>query len=144
MSELKFELHPQLAKDTHKVASLPLCELLLSKDSNYPWFILVPRIANISEAYQLDWQQQQQLTNESSLVGELLMQEYNGDKLNVAALGNMVPQLHIHHIVRFKDDAAWPNPIWGHVPATEYQADKVEQVINSIADKIAKITEQSE
>jgi len=118
--ETLFTLHPQLEKDSIELADFPLCKLLLCNDSAYPWFILVPKVADISEIYQLDWQQQQQLLNESSLLSELLMQVFAGDKMNVAALGNVVEQLHVHHVVRFKDDAQWPKPIWGQQEAAPY------------------------
>jgi len=118
--ETVFTLHPQLEKDSIELADFPLSKLLLCNDSAYPWFILVPKVADISEIYQLDWQQQQQLLNESSLLSELLMQIFSGDKMNVAALGNVVEQLHVHHVVRFKDDAQWPKPIWGQQAAIPY------------------------
>ena len=95
MSETTFNLHPQLATDGIELADFPLCKLLLCNDSAYPWFILVPKVADISEVYQLEWEQQQQLLNESSLLSELLMQVFTGDKMNVAALGNVVEQLHV-------------------------------------------------
>jgi diadenosine tetraphosphate (Ap4A) HIT family hydrolase len=132
MNETSFFLHPQLAQDTIELADFPLCKLLLCNDSAYPWFILVPKVANISEIYQLDWQQQQQLLNESSLLSELLMQVFAGDKMNVAALGNIVEQLHVHHVIRFKTDAQWPKPIWGQQAATAYS--KVE--ITALKEKL--------
>jgi diadenosine tetraphosphate (Ap4A) HIT family hydrolase len=121
--ETLFTLDPQLQNDSIELAELPLCKLLLCNDSAYPWFILVPKVADISEIYQLDWQQQQQLLNESSLLSELLMQVFMGDKMNVAALGNVVEQLHVHHVVRFKGDAQWPKPIWGQQALTPYTDD---------------------
>ncbi len=120
-----FILHQQLKQDTIELADLPLCKLLLCNDSAYPWFILVPQVAGISEIYQLDWQQQQQLLNESSLLSELLMQVFAGDKMNVAALGNVVEQLHLHHVVRFKTDAQWPKPVWGQQALTPYTDDEL-------------------
>ncbi len=133
-----FALHPQLVKDSIEIAQLPLSTLLLSNDSSYPWFILVPRVADISEIYQLDWQQQQQLLNESSLISELLMQHFSGDKMNIAALGNVVDQLHVHHVVRFKGDACWPKPIWGQQLAVPY----TEEALNAlIAELLPKLTE---
>ncbi len=120
-----FTLHPQLTKDCFELAELPLCKLLLCNDSHYPWFILVPKIAGITETYQLDWQQQQQLLNESSLLSELLMQIFNGDKMNIAALGNVVEQLHVHHVVRFKTDVSWPKPIWGQQALTPYTEEEL-------------------
>lgn len=116
-----FQLHPQLAADTFAVGDFPLCKLLLMNDSQFPWCILVPMRSDIREAYQLDVADQQQLQRESSLLGETMMTLFSGEKLNVAALGNMVPQLHLHHIVRFADDAAWPKPIWGQQPALPYE-----------------------
>ena len=113
-------IHPQLLNDSLVLGYFPLCHLLLAKDANYPWFILVPNRDNISETYQLSAADQQQLMVESSALGECLMTALKGDKLNVAALGNMVPQLHIHVIVRYKTDAAWPSPVWGKVPAKVY------------------------
>ncbi|MFQ3265259.1 MAG: diadenosine tetraphosphate (Ap4A) HIT family hydrolase, partial [Colwellia sp.] len=121
MSEITtFSLHPQLVLDGIELADFPLCKLLLCNDSAYPWFILVPKIADISEVFQLEWQQQQQLLNESSLLSELLLQVFAGDKMNIAALGNVVEQLHVHHVVRFKSDAQWPKPIWGQQALTPY------------------------
>ncbi len=123
-SEL-FILHPQLANDTFEIADFPLCKLLLCNDSAYPWFILVPKVNDVTDIYQLDWAQQQQFLNESSLLSELLIQVFDGDKMNVAALGNMVEQLHVHHVVRYKTDVSWPKPIWGQQPTTPYSDDEL-------------------
>ena len=120
-----FTLHSQLEADTIELANFPLCKLLLCNDSAYPWFILVPKVTDITEIYQLDWSQQQQLLNESSLLSELLIQVFTGDKMNVAALGNVVAQLHVHHVVRFKSDAHWPKPIWGQQGMTPYTKDEL-------------------
>jgi len=124
----EFTLHPQLANDCFELAELPLCKLLLCNDSAYPWFILVPKISDITDIYQLDWQQQQQLLNESSLLSELLMQVFSGDKMNVAALGNVVAQLHLHHIVRYKNDVSWPKPIWGQQALTSYTDEQLAEL----------------
>ncbi len=134
-----FSLHPQLTTDGIELADLPLCKLLLCNDSAYPWFILVPKVADISEIYQLDWQQQQQLLNESSLLSELLMQTFNGDKMNVAALGNVVEQLHVHHVVRFKSDAQWPKPIWGQQPLTPYSEAELATLKDKLLPQLAVI-----
>lgn len=126
MSRLKegentvFELHELLKRDTYQIAESDLCQLLLHKDANYPWFILVPKRADITEIFQLTEQEQSQLLKESSLLSKALCQVFSADKLNVAALGNVCPQLHVHHIVRFKADATWPAPVWGKVDAIEY------------------------
>ena len=127
MSE-EFVLHPQLANDCFVITDFPLSRLLLCNDSAYPWFILVPKVNDIEDIYQLDWQQQQQLLNESSLLSEVLMQTFGGDKMNVAALGNVVPQLHLHHIVRYKTDPCWPKPVWGQQALTPYTEPAVDDI----------------
>lgn len=108
-----FSLHPQLEKDCIVIGDFPLSRLLLLNDARFPWCILVPRRESVSEIYQLSDEDQQQLLKESSQLGRFLMESFNGDKLNIGALGNMVPQLHVHHIVRYKGDEAWPGPVWG-------------------------------
>ncbi len=115
-----FELHPKLKEDTFLIGSFPLSLLLLNNDSNYPWFILVPQREKISEIFQLNELDQSQLIKESSYLSELLLKNYRPHKINIAALGNVVPQLHVHHIVRYKIDAAWPQPVWGKVPQKPY------------------------
>lgn len=120
-----FALDPRLQQDTLPIGDFPLCRLLLSNDSNYPWFILVPRRADISELFQLDDADQQQLWRETTAFAELLKDSFDADKLNVAALGNVVSQLHMHVIVRRRDDAAWPAPVWGKHPARPYTAEQV-------------------
>lgn len=117
---MKFALHPRLAADCQVLGDFPLCRLLLMNDTQYPWFILVPRRENLREIYELSDVDQLQLLRESSQLSRALMQTFKGDKLNIAALGNQVPQLHLHHIVRFHNDPAWPAPVWGKFPATPY------------------------
>ena len=134
-----FTLHPQLANDCIVLAELPLSTLLLCNDSAYPWFILVPRITDITDIYQLDWQQQQQLLNESSLLSELLMQVFAGDKMNVAALGNVVEQLHVHHVVRYKKDSSWPKPIWGQQPLTPYTSEELSRLKEKVLPQLEVI-----
>lgn len=115
-----FALHPQLAADCQPLADGPLSLLLLLNDANYPWFVLVPRRAGVREIFELNEAEQAELLRESVDLGRAAMRAFGGDKLNVAALGNMVPQLHVHHIVRFAGDAAWPAPVWGRHPALAY------------------------
>jgi diadenosine tetraphosphate (Ap4A) HIT family hydrolase len=122
------EIHPQLAEDCILLGRLPLCHLLLMNDCNYPWFILVPARADISEIFQLTIDDRRQLLNESCRLSEFLMEAYAGHKLNVAALGNQVPQLHLHHIVRFRTDAAWPTPVWGKHAPQPYDAVAIEEI----------------
>ena len=131
-----FVLHPQLAADSIALADAPLSRLLLSKDAQYPWFILVPRRSQIREIYELSAADQAQLLLESSTLGLAAMQAFAGDKLNVAALGNMVPQLHVHHIVRFSTDAAWPAPVWGKHPAVAYEDAQRAERIQSLKTRL--------
>ena len=105
-SPTHYELHPQLAADTHPLASLDLCELRLMDDANYPWLVLVPRVANARELLDLDAGQRHRLTDEIDLAGRALRAAVRPFKLNVAALGNLVPQLHVHVIARFEADPA--------------------------------------
>lgn len=120
-----FALDPRLQQDTLPIGDFPLSRLLLSNDSNYPWFILVPRREDISEIFQLDAADQRQLWQETTTLAELLKDSFDADKLNVAALGNVVSQLHMHVIVRRREDAAWPAPVWGKHPAKPYTPEQV-------------------
>ena len=120
---------------------MPLSHVLLMLDANYPWFILVPDREDIQEIYQLSPEDQQQLVSESSGLGEAIMRGFNGDKLNVAALGNVVPQLHVHHIVRHHNDPAWPGPVWGKVPACPYTDESREQVITILKQGLDRAIE---
>lgn len=124
-----FQLHPQLHEDCLNLGRFALCHLLLHRDANYPWFILVPDRIEVTEIYQLSQQDQNQLMQESTLLSKALVDAFAPDKLNVAALGNVVPQLHIHHIVRYKKDAAWPAPIWGHSPAKSYDDEALKAMV---------------
>ncbi|MBC3347939.1 MULTISPECIES: HIT domain-containing protein [Pseudomonas] len=123
-----FALDPQLQQDTLVMGDFPLCRLLLSNDANYPWFILVPRREDISELFQLDDADQQQLWKETTALAETLKDSFSADKLNVATLGNVVSQLHMHVIVRKRDDAAWPAPVWGKHPAKPYTTEQVKVI----------------
>jgi diadenosine tetraphosphate (Ap4A) HIT family hydrolase len=120
-----FQLHPRLNEDCITIGNFPLCRLLLMNDASYPWFILVPQRQGVREIFELDDADQQQLLRESSSLSRTLSEHFKADKINVAALGNMVPQLHIHHIARFTTDAAWPAPVWGHAPAKAYSVEEL-------------------
>lgn len=120
-----FTLDQRLQQDTLLLGDFPLCRLLLMNDANYPWFILVPRRDEVSELFQLDAQEQQQLWRESTELAEVLKDTFKADKMNVATLGNVVSQLHMHVIVRRKDDPAWPAPVWGKHPAKPYSDEQV-------------------
>ena len=125
MTHTAFALHPQLADDTHPLATLTLCELRLMDDANYPWLVLVPRIAGAREMIDLDVDQRRQLTDEIDMAARLLRDAFRPYKLNIAALGNMVEQLHVHVIGREQDDPAWPAPVWGRVAARPYTPEQL-------------------
>jgi diadenosine tetraphosphate (Ap4A) HIT family hydrolase len=142
MSETGWSLHPQLAADTVPVCDLTLSRLLAMNDANFPWLILVPRRAGVSEIIDLG-DEQPALMNELSLVSRALKDETRCDKLNVAAIGNVVPQLHIHIVARRKDDAAWPKPVWGAVPRRAYETDAMERFVAAIRGRLMVATKKA-
>lgn len=132
-----FELHPQLAADGIVVGDFPLSRLLLLNDSQYPWFVLVPRRQGITEMFELPEADQLQLHREIMVLARGLKQAFVADKINIAALGNMVSQLHVHIIARYRGDPAWPAPVWGKLAAVPYsedarqlQVDKLKPLLN--------------
>jgi diadenosine tetraphosphate (Ap4A) HIT family hydrolase len=127
MEKMDFSLHPKLAEDCIFLLDWPCCKVLLMNDSQYPWLILVPRLANVSELFQLSMAEQQAVLHELNAVC-LALQHCRPTKLNVAALGNIVPQLHIHIVARFNTDTAWPKPIWGVSPAQPYKVEDLESI----------------
>lgn len=129
-------LHPQLEKDTVNIGDLPLSRVLVIKDANYPWLLLVPRRPDVTELIDLDEVEQAQLTTEINRVARALKDVSKPDKLNIAALGNMVSQLHIHIIARRSGDAAWPRPVWGMVPALDHDPQELETFIGALRRKI--------
>lgn len=129
---MSFALHPQLARDCHRLGRFELGLLLLMNDAQYPWFILVPQRAELREIYQLEEADQALLLRESVILSRALMTAFHGDKLNLAALGNMVPQLHLHHIVRHAGDPAWPAPVWGRHPPQPYSPAALEQRLGAL------------
>lgn len=131
-----FQLHPQLAADCAVLGRFSLCQLLLLRDANYPWFLLVPMRADVREIHHLDAADQLQLLRESVALAQALDQAFAPDKLNVAALGNMVPQLHLHHIARYRTDPAWPAPVWGRVPSAAYGEGQLETVAQRLIDAL--------
>jgi diadenosine tetraphosphate (Ap4A) HIT family hydrolase len=139
MSETGWSLHPQLAADTVPVCDLALSRLLTMNDANFPWLILVPRRAGVSEIIDLG-AEQALLMDEIGQVSRALKDETRCDKLNVAAIGNMVPQLHIHVVARRKVDVAWPKPVWGAAPRRAYEADALERFVAAIRDSVHPAT----
>lgn len=117
-----FELSPRLKHDTIWLGDFTLCQARLMNDARFVWVILVPKVANVTEAFQLCEQDQKQLMHESNSVARYLSEHFGATSMNVAALGNVVAQLHLHHVVRFDDDACWPAPVWGQGEAVAYEA----------------------
>lgn len=124
-----FTLDERLAADTVAVTDWPLCQVLLMNDANYPWLILVPRVEGAVNLHDLDEGQAAQAMQESRRASQLLAELTGSAKTNVATLGNLVPQLHIHVIARFESDAAWPGPVWGKVPAQPYDEQELQDLL---------------
>lgn len=131
-----FQLHPRLQQDCFKVGRFALSQILMMNDSQYPWFILVPERDGIGEIYQLEPNDRQQLTVESCLLAEKLQEIYRPDKLNIAAIGNLVPQLHVHHVARYRTDPVWPAPIWGKLPPLPYAEQEAQLRIARLRDSL--------
>lgn len=123
-----FTLHPRLAADCLMLGALPLCRVLLMNDRTYPWLILVPQRAGIAEIFELSEADQHALIAESSGVAQAMMTVFKPDKLNIAAIGNLVPQLHVHHVARFRSDPAWPGTVWGRDRGESYMDEQVDEL----------------
>ena len=133
---MTWSLHPQLARDTIDIGDLPLSRVLVIQDANYPWLLLVPRRDDVSEIIDLDEVEQAQLMTEIAHAGRALKEVTACDKLNVAAFGNVVPQLHVHVIARRVGDAGWPKPIWGAAPPIPHEPRELERFIAAIRRKL--------
>jgi len=132
MAESSWSLHSQLAADSVPVGDLALSRVVLANDANYPWLILVPRRAALVELIDLEQNEQVQLLAEIADAARVLKDITACDKLNIAALGNQVPQLHVHVIARRRSDAAWPNPVWGVMPPKAYDPSERERLLDNI------------
>jgi len=137
MSEAAFALDPRLQADTHPVAMLPLCELRLMDDARYPWLILVPRRAGVTEIADLTESEQAQLWREANQAAAALRAVAPCDKLNLGALGNIVRQLHLHVVARTEGDAAWPGPVWGSGAAVPYAAGALAARLTALRQRLA-------
>ena len=131
-----FTLHPQLERDTAAVGDLPLSRVLLMNDANFPWLIVVPRRPGAVELFDLDARERTHLMDELALLAQLLKNLTGCGKINVAAIGNVVPQLHVHIIARRHDDPAWPRPVWGVLPARPYGEVERDRLIEALRQKI--------
>jgi diadenosine tetraphosphate (Ap4A) HIT family hydrolase len=132
-----FELHPQLQADTVILGRFELSMVLLHKDSNYPWLLLVPQRNSVTEIHHLGEGERVQLMRESCRLSEMMTDLFNPVKMNVAALGNVVPQLHVHHVARFDTDAAWPKPIWGIADLKFYSQAELTALVDRLRNALA-------
>lgn len=128
-----FVLDSRLEADTFRIGESALNLLLLMNDSRYPWCILVPKQAELREIYELSSKDQSTLLAESSLLAKVLMSTYSQEKMNIGALGNVVSQLHVHHVARNKNDPAWPGPVWGHSKAELYSSDNQKKAAQALS-----------
>jgi diadenosine tetraphosphate (Ap4A) HIT family hydrolase len=124
-----FELHADLVRDTVEVTRFPLCRVQLLNDRTYPWLVLVPAKPGLKDFHDVAMEDKATLMEEIDRASKGLVALHSPDKINVAALGNMTPQLHIHVIARFTGDAAWPKPVWGVVPAEKYSDTELEETL---------------
>ena len=129
-----FVLDSRLEADTFKIGESTLNLLLLMNDSRYPWCILVPKQASLREIYELSTNDQSILLTESSLLAKTLLTTFTQEKMNIGALGNVVSQLHIHHVARHQNDPAWPGPVWGHSQAEPYSSDKQKETTQALSN----------
>ena len=127
-----FTLDPRLEQDTIHLGDFALSRVLLMNDARYPWVILVPRVVGLTECFQLEETEQAQLTKESNFVAQSLKELVQADKMNIAALGNVVSQLHIHHVARYQADETWPAPIWGKGQAIPYTDQEREMICEQL------------
>lgn len=134
-----FKFDPRLLNDCELLGKFKLCHVLLMRDANYIWCILVPDREDKKEIFELTEEDQDLLQHESNTLLYFLKEKFNADKMNVAALGNVVSQLHIHHIVRYKTDIAWPKPVWGAFPAQAYSELELTKRKNILLDGLAKL-----
>jgi diadenosine tetraphosphate (Ap4A) HIT family hydrolase len=130
-------LDPQLERDTVAIGDMPLCRALLINDANYPWLLLVPRRHHIVEIVDLDYIEQTQLMNEITQAAGSLKAITGCDKINVAALGNVVPQLHVHVVARSRGDLAWPKPVWGAFPPRSYDDAELQKLLTPLRQRLA-------
>ncbi len=131
-----FSLDQKLEQDSFFVCDLKISRVLLMNDANYPWLILVPRKPDLVEIFDLDFEDQIELLREINLVAKFLQKNFNADKINIANLGNVVRQLHIHVIARFKNDEAFPRPVWGVSAAKQYGEKIAQDFIKKIKDSL--------
>ena len=136
MSE--FELDGRIARDSDLIATLDLCQLRIQNDSRWPWLVMVPQRADMTEIFELSEADQAHLSAEVNQVSAALKATTGATKINVGALGNIVRQLHVHVIARFEGDANWPGPIWGYGSAEPYDSEKRQALVNTLMEKLSR------
>ncbi len=134
-----FNLHRRLQEDCILLGRLELCWLLLMNDQTYPWFILVPERSDVTEIHQLPDLDQWQLVRESSALARAIEIVFKPDKLNIAAIGNLVPQLHVHHVARRLGDPTWPGVVWGSPRGVPYALAEVERIQGLMGDRLGAL-----
>ncbi|SDH13103.1 HIT domain-containing protein [Roseospirillum parvum] len=135
---MDFDLHPRLTADTVLVTDWPLCQVRLMNDRTYPWLVLIPRLAEIRELWDLSAHDRGRLMEETSHAAQCLRDLTQADKMNVASLGNQVPQLHVHVIARFTNDPAWPNPVWGARPSEAYDHPTLAHTLTNLRETLKR------
>ena len=136
VTESTWSLHPQLAAETVSVGDLALSRVLLANDANYPWLILVPRRPGLTELIDLKPKEQVQLLTEIDAAARALKSITECEKLNIAAIGNLVTQLHVHVVARRHSDAAWPKPIWAVAPPTAYDERSIRGLLSVLRQRL--------
>jgi diadenosine tetraphosphate (Ap4A) HIT family hydrolase len=129
---MSFALHPRLIADTRFAADWPLCRVLVMNDARYPWLVLVPRRDGVTEITALEPSDRGRLMDEIDRAGRLVQNFPSVTKLNIGALGNLVPQLHVHVVGRHQGDPAWPGPVWGHGSAMPYATDALARILELV------------
>ncbi|UJR83900.1 HIT domain-containing protein [Sandaracinus amylolyticus] len=132
-----FALDPRIEADSAPVGRLPLCHVRWMRDARYPWALLVPARPGVREIHELDERDRHALIDESAQVASALSRIVSAHKMNVAAIGNVVAQLHVHVVARFPTDDAWPRPVWGLHPALPYEPDVLEARIAALRAELA-------
>lgn len=133
-----FKLDANIASTSYKILDWPLSSVLLKNNACFPWFILVPRRCEITEIFQLNQNDRYQLMDELNALASFVKQYYQADKINVGALGNLVPQFHMHVVARYFIDSAWPHSVW----RSDIQEKKYEEINNIVIDELIQSVRQ--
>lgn len=132
-------IHPQLLENSFIIGDLQLSQVILKNDKETPWILLVPKRISKVELIDLEFEDQEMLLEEINFISHFFMQEFSPDKINIAMIGNIVPQLHVHIIARFKKDRAWPRPLWGEATTSffsEAEVAKIQHSFNQVKNEI--------